>query len=200
MAIQRKGRQARNQLRIIAGQWRSRRLTFPDVPDLRPTADRVRETLFNWLQARVPGARCLDLYAGSGACGLEALSRGAASVLFVERSRVAADALHANLGLLGADGGRVLCRDVETWLAADPVAAGQPPVDLVFMDPPYASGRLMPVCHALEASGLLADQARVFLEAGGDLDEARLPEGWEVLRRGRAGKVQYVLCLTSNTA
>lgn len=191
-----RGKEARNQLRIIAGQWRRRRLAFPDVPDLRPTADRVRETLFNWLQAQVPGARCLDLYAGSGACGLEALSRDASSVLFVERSRVAAEAIRENLSLLKAENGRVLCSDVESWLPAGPAAAGQEPFDLVFIDPPYGSGRLPTVCALLESAGWLRPDARIYLESGHPVTADQLPEGWQVIRSGRAGQVHYSLCQT----
>jgi 16S rRNA (guanine966-N2)-methyltransferase len=193
----RKGGEARNQLRIIAGQWRRRRLAFPDIPELRPTADRVRETLFNWLQARVPGARCLDLYAGSGACGLEALSRGASSVLFVERSRVAVEAIRGNLGLLKADNGRVLCTDVESWLPSGPGAAGQEPFDLVFIDPPYASGRLPAVCTLLETAGWLNADARIYLESGHPVTDDQLPQDWQLIRSDRAGQVYYCLCQNS---
>src|SRR5690554_6735429 len=107
-----------NSLRVIAGQWRSRRLHFPDLDGLRPTADRVRETLFNWLQERIAYARCLDLFAGSGACGIEALSRGAQFVRFVDVSPLATRALRANLELLGARNYDVLCEDSLTWIAS----------------------------------------------------------------------------------
>ena len=105
-----------NTLRIIAGQWRSRRLAFPDVEGLRPTADRIRETLFNWLQERIAREDCLDLFAGSGACGMEALSRGARHVTFVDSASAAASSIRHNLDLLKAEGGQVVCEDSLRWL------------------------------------------------------------------------------------
>jgi len=122
-------------LRIIAGTWRGRKFRFPDA-DIRPTPDRVRETLFNWLQGRVEGARCLDLYAGSGALGLEALSRGAASVVFVERQRLVADALRRQLHDWQAVGTEVLCAQARQYLGS---AHGGDRFDLVFLDPPFAA-------------------------------------------------------------
>lgn len=189
------GHRQSNRLRIIGGQWRSRRLPFPDAPGLRPTADRVRETLFNWLQASVPGASCLDLFAGSGACGLEALSRGASGVIFVERASVVADAIQANLALLEAEGGQVVCSDVLGWLRRGPAVAGARPADIVFVDPPYADRALLaPVCAALVDGNWLADDARIYLESDHPLSEADLPARWNLLRSRRAGKVYFSLC------
>ena len=111
------GRGYRNEFRIIAGEWRRRKLTFPPLPGIRPSPDRVRETLFNWLQDRLVGARCLDLFAGSGALGLEALSRGAAEVVFVDLERAALDAVSAHLTLLKAQGGKTVQADAFAWLA-----------------------------------------------------------------------------------
>ena len=129
---QRAGRgsnQDRGEVRIIGGEWRGRKLHFPNVPGLRPTPDRVRETVFNWLQFRVPGTRCLDLFAGSGALGFEALSRGAAEVVFVEQDPDAAAALRATLALLDCPRGHVFARDAFAWLAQEPAR----PFDIVFL-------------------------------------------------------------------
>ncbi len=128
-----------NQLRIIGGRWRGRRLRLCGAPELRPTPDRVRETVFNWLQAPLPGGRCLDLFAGSGALGLEALSRGAAEVVFVERNAAIARRLQDNLALLEAVSGRLERADALIWLRRKPE-----PFDIVFLDPPFGRNLLEP--------------------------------------------------------
>ncbi|HEX7964291.1 MAG TPA: 16S rRNA (guanine(966)-N(2))-methyltransferase RsmD [Gammaproteobacteria bacterium] len=180
------GRGYRNEFRIIAGQWRRRRLHFPDLPGIRPSPDRVRETLFNWLQGRVEGARCLDLFAGSGALGLEALSRGAAQVVFVDQERAAAAAIREHLALLGAAGGTVEHAEALVWLAREPV-----PFDLVFLDPPFDADLLPAVCARL-AEGWLKPGACVYVEHAAER-EVQPPEGWRVLRASRAGRVAYAL-------
>jgi 16S rRNA (guanine966-N2)-methyltransferase len=193
---QARGRQQR-QLRIIAGRWRGKRFRFPEL-DIRPTPDRVRETLFNWLQTRIEGAHCLDLYAGSGALGLEALSRGAASVVFVEHQRAAVNALRQLLRDWQATGATVVCDEVQHYLAArgraDPqdAAAGRG-FDLVFLDPPYASGEL-PAAAAALARDALAPEARIYVEQrAGDEPRQGLPASWRELRTGKAGEVGYHL-------
>jgi len=188
------GRATTGRLRIIGGQWRSRRLAFPDAPGLRPTADRVRETLFNWLQADVPGAACLDLFAGSGACGLEALSRGAASVVFVERSRPVADAIRNNLQLLGAERATVVNADAMAWMQQQTGRADVPGFDLVFMDPPYESVMLPESCRQLAQSGMLESGAKIYLEDRSELNEEQLPPNWQVIKRSKAGAVHFYLC------
>ena len=177
-----------NQLRIIGGQWRGRRLTFPDLPELRPTPDRVRETLFNWLAPILPGARCLDLFAGSGALGIEALSRGAAAVTFIERQPLAARALRDNLTRLNAAGGRVETADALVWLR-------QPgtPFAIVLLDPPFGEEALEPVCMALEQGGWLEETAWIYLEAPALAQRWSLPERWIVHREKTAGAVSYRL-------
>ncbi|HXN09818.1 MAG TPA: 16S rRNA (guanine(966)-N(2))-methyltransferase RsmD [Steroidobacteraceae bacterium] len=174
-------------LRIIAGRWRGRRFRFPPL-DIRPTPDRVRETLFNWLQPRIEGAHCLDLYAGSGALGLEALSRGAASVLFVEQQRAAATALERLLHEWQASGATVLCTSAPRLLA------GVAPrgFDLVFLDPPYSSALLAPSAAALER-GWLRPDARIYLERARRDPAPVLPARWRELRAGTAGEVGYHL-------
>jgi 16S rRNA (guanine966-N2)-methyltransferase len=175
-------------LRIIAGEWRGRRLRFPDVPGIRPTPDRVRETLFNWLGARVQGRRGLDLFAGSGALGLEALSRGAASVEFIEQDTAATGALERLLAEWGARAARVRRADALSFLAGTPQ-----PFDLVFLDPPFDSGLLVPAAQRLDARGWLAPHALVYVECAGRVKLPELPEHWQLLRTKRAGEVGYHL-------
>jgi 16S rRNA (guanine966-N2)-methyltransferase len=177
-----------NSLRVIGGQWRGRRLAFPDLPGLRPTPDRVRETLFNWLAPVLPGARCLDLFAGSGALGIEALSRGAAEVVFVERQPQAVRALRENLGRLNAQGARVEAAEALAWLR-------QPgtPFEIVLLDPPFGEGLLEPTCAALDASGWLAETAWIYLEAEATLERLPLPVRWTRYREKTAGAVTYRL-------
>jgi len=174
-------------VRIVGGRLRGRRLRFPDAAGLRPTADRVRETLFNWLAPRLPGAHCLDLFAGSGALGIEAASRGAAEVILVERARAVAEALRRQVADIGLTGVEVRRADALRWLQGP-----ARPFDIVFLDPPFAHGLLPRVTRAL-AGGWLAPQARIYLEddAGRGLPE--LPRGWRLLRQKRAGQVAYGL-------
>lgn len=179
-------------VRIIGGEWRSRRLAFPPVEGLRPTPDRVRETLFNWLQTVTPGARCLDLCAGSGALGLEALSRGAASVTFVDQSPAVTRTLRDNLQLLKAQNAEVVHAPVLDWLEQRP-ADEERRFDLVFMDPPFRQGLVAPICALLERRNLLSEQALVYIEAEADLVLPPLPEDWELYRDKQAGQVSYRL-------
>jgi len=181
-----RGRQQRL-LRIIAGAWRGRRFRFPEL-EIRPTPDRVRETLFNWLQARIAGAHCLDLYAGSGAIGLEALSRGAASVVFVEHQRAAVNALRALLRDWQAHDATVVCDEAQHFLAA----GRERGFDLVFLDPPYGSGELSAAVTAL-ARGPLAPDARIYVERHVEDALPALPPTWRELRTGKAGEVRYHL-------
>ena len=179
----------RNRVRIIGGQWRSRVLQFPDGPGLRPTPDRVRETLFNWLQLRIHGARCLDLFAGSGALGLEALSRGAASVVALETSTAAATALRQNVSQLGTTSLQLIQQDALRWL--DSAATQQ--FDIVFIDPPFADNTQGICCELLQKRGWLTAGALIYLEAGNELSALPLPTGWQLSRNKRAGDVFYAL-------
>ncbi len=187
---QRRGRRNdQGQVRLIGGNWRRRTLAFPAVDGVRPTPDRVRETLFNWLMPILPGSHCLDLFAGSGALGLEALSRGAESVTFVEQSSDLGRALSRNLTALDARGGTVVRQDVLDWLkTAEPTGA----IRIAFMDPPFRAGLVEPVCGALAASGLLARNARVYVEHERD-HEPSIPPEWDLARRKEAGQVAYSL-------
>lgn len=185
-----------NLLRIIGGEWRGRKLRFPDVPHLRPTPDRVRETAFNWLMPVIDGARCLDLFAGSGAMGLEALSRGAAHVTFVELNRKAADAISEHLKVLGANAditsAEVLNFDAMKYLAKqDEKTAKQ--FDIVFLDPPYKLELMQQTVKALNEANLLAPAAKIYLEIEKRQQLPELPQGWEMLKDKTAGEVHYFL-------
>lgn len=178
-------KRAGGELRIVGGAWRGRRLRFAAAPGLRPTPDRLRETLFNWLGDWIVGRWVLDLYAGSGALGIEALSRGAAAAVFVERSASAAAALRANLERLGAESARVECTDALEFLHSAP---GR--FDLVLVDPPWASELAGESLALLTARQLLAADHRVYLEQpaasiAGVFDRAG---DWEVVKTARAGE------------
>ena len=173
----------RNKVRIIGGKWRSRILRFPDSASIRPTPDRVRETLFNWLGQRLDGLACLDLFAGSGALGFEALSRGAARVVMVEASREVARRLAENGRELDAGDLEVVPGDALSYLARATEA-----FDVVFVDPPYASDLAARALAALP--GRLREGGRVYVE--GDAPVAPQPP-WRVIREDRAGAVRYAL-------
>ncbi len=174
-----------NSIRIIGGRFRGRRLRFPDATGLRPTPDRLRETLFNWLQFEVEGARCLDLFAGSGALGLEALSRGAAFVQFVEQASPVVRQLLRNLELLGVqEQALVLKTDAARLLRGEP----ERPFDLVFLDPPYVFRNLPELCGLLEEHGWLAGTAWIYLEQESHRPWFDLPPGWSLHREAVAGQ------------
>lgn len=178
-----------NQLRIIGGIWRGRKLGFPDVDGLRPTGDRVRETLFNWLAPEIQGARCLDLFAGSGALGIEALSRGAAISLMIERDAKAAAQLKTNLEILNASGGRILNTDTMGLLQK---GNSDEPYHIIFVDPPFQLHLWQPVIEALEAGNWLADNATIYIESGRH-DQYLPPINWQLHRDKHAGAVSYRL-------
>jgi len=173
------------QVRIIGGNWRSRRIGFPDRPGLRPTPDRVRETLFNWLGQDLSGYRCLDLYAGSGVLGLEALSRGASHVTLIDRDAVVAQALKNSAEALNASGFRIICSDALKFLHQ---AATRERYDLIFLDPPFSDGTPDQVLAALP--DVLAPGGRIFLEGAG---RRGMQPPWFVEKDGRAGKVFFQL-------
>jgi 16S rRNA (guanine966-N2)-methyltransferase len=176
---------AANRVRIIGGRYRRRLLDFPGGAGLRPTPDRVRETVFNWLGQDLPGWVCLDLFAGSGALGFEAASRGAARVVMIERERAALAALEKNRAALAADMVEVLRADAPSWLARCSEV-----FDLVFVDPPFDSGLaetvLAEVARHLRAGG------QVYVEQGG---EVCAPPGFIIHRSGRAGRSHFALLI-----
>ena len=175
-------------LRIIGGCYRGRKLPIPSQPGLRPSADRVRETLFNWLQPVIAGSRCLDLFAGSGALGFEAASRGAAEVLMIERSAAVARALVTNALSLDDAQARVRNDDALRWLSG----RGEP-FDIVFLDPPFDEDLLTPCCSLLNANGWLATGALIYLEAPARRQFPALPGDWVLVRDKRAGQVRFAL-------
>ncbi len=185
---------SRTSLRIIGGQWRGRKLDFPAIEGLRPTPDRVRETLFNWLQTDVPGAQCLDLFTGSGALGLEALSRGAAAVTFVDRAPEVARQLRTNLNLLKAQNAEFVTASALDWLEQRP-AGEDVRYDLVFIDPPFRKGMVAPICALLEQRNLLQSQAMIYIETESELPLEGIPENWQLHREKTAGQVAYRLFL-----
>ncbi len=180
---------APGRLRIVAGEWRGRRLAVPSAPGLRPTPDRVRETLFNWLQGIVPGTRCLDLFAGAGGLGFEAASRGAARVVMVEAAPRVAAHLREQVQLLGAaDRVEVIAGDALAYLARCDEG-----FDLVFLDPPFHSDLLSMALAGLARGHCLRPGARVYVEYAASGQSPALPEGWRIAREGRAGDSAHLL-------
>lgn len=179
----------RSQLRIIGGQWRGRKLSFTPDEGLRPTTDRVRETLFNWLAPHIHGARCADLFAGSGALGLEALSRGASHCDFVDSSRQALGQIDSHLAALEA-GDHGLCHPLA---AAQFLKNASAPYDIVFIDPPFGQGLAAPTCAALEENQLLANNALAYVETASAEPCPDVPVRWTLHREKTAGGVAYRL-------
>lgn len=175
-------------IRVIGGTMRGRRWRFPDIPDIRPTPDRVRETLFNWLGLQVIGARCLDLFAGSGALGLECVSRGASNVVFVEQNAAVARALGDLMTEWNLSGAQVVRADAFAYLRG----AGQP-FDIVFLDPPFAAGLVSPAATLLEQRGWLAPKALIYMECSTRETLPAVPESWKTLKSKQAGEVGYHL-------
>ena len=179
---------SRNRLRIIGGKWRGRKLSFPDLPELRPTPDRVRETLFNWLRNYLPGARCLDLFAGSGALAFEALSRGAEEVVMVDRLPAVVAHLSEHVRQLHIPNARVILADALKFLQGTPRS-----FDIVFLDPPFQSALLSPCMARLATPNWLAPRAWIYIETDRQNALPPLPANWNVLRNKQAGQVGYYL-------
>ncbi len=178
-----------NQVRIIAGQWRGRKLSFAAGEGLRPTSDRIRETLFNWLAPLLPGASCLDLFAGSGALGFEAASRGAARVVMVESRRETVASLRENRQRLSAECVEILQQDAESYLSARPES-----FDVVFLDPPFSDPALLEKSiQMLSESGSLKSGASIYLEMPVKVPVPALPESWIEQKQKKAGQVVYRL-------
>jgi 16S rRNA (guanine966-N2)-methyltransferase len=179
----------RNSIRIIGGIWRGRRIGFPDTPGLRPTPDRVRETLFNWLQTSIVGARCLDLFAGSGALGLEALSRGAAQTVFVEQWPAVCRVLQQTLESLKATANARIMEMGAARFLRTPVE----PFDIAFLDPPFGLNALAEYIPLIEAGGWLKPKGLLYLENERESAVPPLPPHWELLKSKSAGQVGYHL-------
>lgn len=179
------------QVRIIGGQWRGRKLPVSDTPGLRPTPDRVRETVFNWLAPCLPASRCLDLFAGSGALGIEAASRGAQSVLLVEKNAKTVACLNQQIKLFSAQHFiEVICAEALRFLKSTNTV-----FDVVFLDPPFGQDLLTPCCHLLEQGNWLNSPAYIYLEAEQALETPLVPDSWQIIRQKRAGDVRFFLAL-----
>ncbi len=182
-------RQGQGELRILGGDWRSRVLHFPGEGGVRPTPARTRETLFNWLAFHLAGSHCLDLFSGSGVLGLEALSRGASSTLFVDHTSVLCFALRDNLRLLRSDRGTVVCQDVLAFLDQSP----SEPVDILFMDAPFRQGWLDKLIPLIDANHWIKPGGWVYLEYESEHTAPAVPAHWHLHRDKRAGQVSYGL-------
>jgi len=209
LAKPRSGKSAAGSYRIIGGTWRSRRLSFPAIEGLRPTTDSVRETLFNWLASEIQGARVLDLFAGSGALGIEALSRGAGALLAIEKDKRAWGALSANLELLLPDPAArkqisVVCHDALAFLAAsqqqhsDPLGEKPMAYDLIFLDPPFRKDLLEQTLALLDQHPLIEPSALIYIEREKEMTSLMLPKSWRLLKEKVAGQVHYQLFRREN--
>ncbi len=181
-------------VRIIGGKWRSRKVSFPDEPGLRPTPDRVRETLFNWLQDPVHGARTLEPFAGSGILSLEALSRGARNIVLIDQLESATRCIRSSLEKLGATPSQYsLIQDSAfRWMARK----GHTPYDIIFLDPPFAAARLAEAVELIHGNNLLADRGWLYIESAERTSPHGLPAPWRIHRQKRAGRVHYCLVTT----
>lgn len=185
--------QKRGQCRIIAGKWRGRKISFDDAEGLRPTTDRIRETMFSWLQPYLFQSRCLDCFAGSGVLGFEALSRGASSVVFLENNKKTVNSLKQNIAVLNAITAVTQQVDALEWLTLQQLNHTNRKIfDIVFLDPPFATDLLEESCKRLNQSGCLAEEAIIYLEYNID-SKISLPANWHCLKRKQAGQVAYSL-------
>jgi len=179
----------KNEVRIIAGIFRSRKIQFPVLEGLRPTPDRVKETLFNWLRHDLEGARCLDLFSGSGSLGFEAASRGAQSVVQIDANRDVISALKASKERLKAECVDVIKANVSAYLSGPPEV-----FDLVFMDPPFRKNEVIQALAALEKGGWLSPRAKIYVECEHELALLQdVPASWVLWRKGCSGDVAYYL-------
>lgn len=183
-----------NQVRIIAGKWRGRKIHFPSTTELRPSSDRIRETAFNWLQFRLSSSNCLDLFAGSGACGFEALSRGAGSVTLIDNDPVVYHSLQQTKEVLDADGAELYCESIPSDRLVE-ILKGKT-FDVVFIDPPFHQNMIASTCQWLDSLGVIAKDGVVYIETEASLQPLPIPDHWEILRAKKAGNVAYYLVST----
>ncbi|CUX97229.1 16S rRNA (guanine(966)-N(2))-methyltransferase [Candidatus Hoaglandella endobia] len=181
------------QIRIIGGRWRGRKLPLPYSQDLRPTTNRVRETLFNWLAPVIHGKHCLDCFAGSGALGLEAISRAAASVILLEQDLTVSAQLAKNLKLLQAYQAQLITANSLRWLEQPSTA-----FDVVFIDPPFRQGMIERTVALLEKHRHLANEAWIYIEQAIDSAETIVPANWQLYKKKVAGQVAYRLYIRQN--
>ena len=193
-SMRKRGKSPPGRLRIVAGKWRSRLLPVADVDGLRPTPARVRETVFNWLAPVLPGAHCLDLFAGSGAMGFEALSRGAATVDLVESDPRAVAVLEEARNTLGATDACIHRADAYRYLASP----AQRPLDVVFLDPPYADDSISELCRLLAEGAWLRSGGLIYFEQDRGQTPAVLPDGWRLEKEKGAGQVRFCLAINSD--
>ena len=179
----------KGKLRIVGGKWRSRVITFPDKPDLRPTPDRIRETLFNWLAPYIEGAVCLDFFAGSGALGFEALSRGARKVVFVDHSKEVSSSLKENMKLLGESDCEIVLGEVPHHIPP----LGITNFDIVFLDPPFKQGLIKASIDWLYAGGYLKPNALIYIESEQELVQLPIPEHWQIIQDQQTKRMRYCL-------
>lgn len=180
------------QLRIIGGKWGSRNIKFADAEGLRPTTNRIRETVFNWLQAELPASHCLDLFAGSGALGFEAASRGAKNVVLVDKETPVVRHLKDNVATLAADNIKVVKQDAESLLRAGPDRFGMP-FDIIFLDPPFNKSLLEQCVRELENGNWLSPEASIYIECEKYLELDFIPDNWTLHRQKKAGQVSFSL-------
>lgn len=180
----------RNAVRVIGGSLRSRKINFPEVEGLRPTSDRIRETLFNWIQNDTAGAHCLDLFAGCGALGIEALSRGASQVTMIDSHQLVIDALKHNCELLKLSNFTVKKMDAQSWIEQ---YGSEFKFDLIFLDPPFQDDSIVDICHRLNSVECLQQGCKIYLEAGREVEESQMPAEWEIIKRKKSGQVWYAL-------
>lgn len=185
----------KNQIRIIGGKWRGRKIQVTDIPGLRPTPDRIRETLFNWLLPELQNARCLDLFAGTGVLGLEALSRGAQKVVFLEKDKNVFQTLEKTLESLKAekDCFEILNMDALAWLSDVNIQKKHGAFDIVFIDPPYALDLLASTFLQLDKGAWITNHGLIYFESNHPIEGSILPKTWEILKEKKAGLVHYYL-------
>jgi 16S rRNA (guanine966-N2)-methyltransferase len=182
-------------LRVIGGTWRGRKISFADDEAIRPSPDRIRETLFNWLQNSIFDAKCLELYAGSGILSVEALSRGASHATIIDQTRATVDVIRQNLDSLDLEKSRFSCiqSDANVWLAAQ-----TEPFNLIFLDPPFNSDELARILPIIQFNNLLTEEGFIYVESAEVLNPSMLPREWTIYRSKKAASVHY--CLINNKA
>ena len=179
----------RQSIRIIGGKWKGRKIIFSEQLDVRPTGNKIRETLFNWLQGELLDAKCLDLFSGSGALGLEALSRGAKYVSFIEKNNKTARYIKKSLSEFEKEvtGKEVICADAIEWIQKNNEV-----FDIVFIDPPFNGDQIYEICQKVEATAMA--KRLIYLEWHSDIDSSLLPEQWNLLKHKKSGSVFFALC------
>ena len=180
----------RQSIRIIGGKWKGRKINFPEQLDVRPTGNKTRETLFNWLHGELFDAKCLDLFSGSGALGLEALSRGAKYVRFIEKNNKTARYIKKSLSEFEKEvtGEEVICADAIEWIQKNNEV-----FDIVFIDPPFNGDQIYEICQKVEETGVA--KRLIYLEWHSEIDSSLLPEQWNLIKRKKSGSVFFALCL-----